>query len=311
MIGHTTSSTSFNALTRPVLAIDHIASLSHDTPQLYSEQDHELSNLSHLAVEPLTETNQLLSRASHAQSSGVFDDEHTVSDVADSVVESSQEAQALNTKAEKHALAQEQDEISQLAARDREVRAHEQAHAAVGGQYAGAPTYSFQRGPDGVRYAVGGEVSIDTSKAATPEETIRKAQVVRQAALAPAEPSPQDRRVAAEASQIQAQAVQELRSQQIEEKKQEQEAKADSNDDTRDEVSGSNAEGRQAGLLLDSSASVDSVDSVSRDKVSDDKTIHTDFTSTRHNIIGSRIYQSIANLAISHRDNYSILDQII
>lgn len=107
-------------------------------------------------------------------------------------------------------LQAEQQEIQQLSARDREVRAHEQAHAAVGGQYAGAPQYQFQRGPDGVRYAVGGEVSIDVSKAATPEETIRKMQVVRRAALAPAEPSPQDRRVAAQASATELEARQDL-----------------------------------------------------------------------------------------------------
>jgi hypothetical protein len=56
----------------------------------------------------------------------------------------------------------EQLETTELARRDREVRAHEQAHAAVGGSYAGAPSYTYSRGPDGQRYAVGGEVSIDT-----------------------------------------------------------------------------------------------------------------------------------------------------
>ena len=58
---------------------------------------------------------------------------------------------------------QEQQQVRELSARDREVRAHEEAHANVGGRYAGSPTYSFQRGPDGKQYAVGGEVSIDVS----------------------------------------------------------------------------------------------------------------------------------------------------
>ena len=93
--------------------------------------------------------------------------------------------------------------INELGTRDREVRAHEQAHASVGGQYAGSPTYSFTRGPDGVSYAVGGEVSIDTSPVPNdPEATLRKAQVIRAAASAPAEPSPQDRRVAAQAASL-------------------------------------------------------------------------------------------------------------
>jgi hypothetical protein len=95
----------------------------------------------------------------------------------------------------------EQQQIRELQARDREVRAHEQAHAAVGGQFAGSPSYEFETGPDGRQYAVGGEVSIDVSEEATPEESLRKFQQVEAAALAPAEPSPQDFRVAAEARQ--------------------------------------------------------------------------------------------------------------
>lgn len=103
-----------------------------------------------------------------------------------------------------------QDQIKVLAARDREVRAHEQAHMAAGGQYAGAATYEFERGPNGVSYAVGGEVPISTSEEATPEATLRKAQIIRRAALAPAEPSPQDRRVAAMASQMESAARAEI-----------------------------------------------------------------------------------------------------
>lgn len=95
----------------------------------------------------------------------------------------------------------ERREVEDLKTRDREVRAHEQAHAAVGGQYAGSPSYDFETGPDGQRYAVGGEVSIDISEESTPEETVEKMQQVRAAALAPAEPSPQDFRVASEANQ--------------------------------------------------------------------------------------------------------------
>jgi hypothetical protein len=98
-------------------------------------------------------------------------------------------------------LLQEQLEIADLVSRDREVRAHEQAHASIGGAHAGAPTYTFKRGPDGKSYAVGGEVSIDTSPVpGDPEATLRKMELVQRAALAPAEPSAQDLRVAAEAA---------------------------------------------------------------------------------------------------------------
>jgi hypothetical protein len=101
--------------------------------------------------------------------------------------------------------------IAELVARDREVRSHEQAHAAAGGQYAGSPTYSFVKGPDGLNYAVGGEVSIDTAPVSgDPEATIRKAQIIRAAASAPAEPSPQDRRVAAQAATLESDARVEL-----------------------------------------------------------------------------------------------------
>lgn len=96
---------------------------------------------------------------------------------------------------------QERVEISELAARDREVRAHEAAHAAVGGQYAGAPSYSFKRGPDGRSYAVAGEVAIDASPIpGDAAATIRKLQTVQRAALAPVDPSAQDQRVAARAA---------------------------------------------------------------------------------------------------------------
>lgn len=102
-------------------------------------------------------------------------------------------------------------EIAELVSRDQEVRAHEQAHAAVGGSYAGAPTYTFTRGPDGKRYAVGGEVSIDAGPIPNnPEATLRKMEIVLRAALAPAEPSVQDLRIAAQAQAQMTQARAEL-----------------------------------------------------------------------------------------------------
>ncbi len=126
----------------------------------------------------------------------------------------------------------EQQEIRKLAARDREVRAHEQAHAAVGGQYAGAPSFSFTRGPDGVRYATGGEVPIDVSRVSgDPEATIRKMQVVRRAALAPADPSAADRSIAARATRAETDARIELAQERAEEsaqRREEQRGGADS-----------------------------------------------------------------------------------
>ncbi|UTW03824.1 hypothetical protein KDX31_01965 [Amphritea atlantica] len=95
---------------------------------------------------------------------------------------------------------EEQQLIRELAARDQEVRQHELGHAAAGGQFAGAPSFEYQRGPDGRLYAVGGEVSIDTSPVANdPEATLEKAEVILRAALAVADPSPQDHAIAARA----------------------------------------------------------------------------------------------------------------
>lgn len=106
---------------------------------------------------------------------------------------------------------EERKQVDVLKARDREVRAHEQAHQAAGGQYAGAASYTFQKGPDGRAYAVGGEVPIDASEIkGDPQATIEKMQQVKAAALAPAEPSGQDRKVAALADAKIAQARAEL-----------------------------------------------------------------------------------------------------
>ena len=121
---------------------------------------------------------------------------------------------------------EEQAEIAKLRKRDQEVRTHEQAHiAAAGGLAKGKATLSLQRGADGKQYAVGGEVNIDTSPVSgNPKATIQKAKHIRAAALAPANPSAQDRAVAASASAMEARARQEIQ-------KEEQEASAPSDED--------------------------------------------------------------------------------
>lgn len=108
--------------------------------------------------------------------------------------------------------AEEQKEVDKLKKIDREVRAHERAHqAAAGGLAKGGVSFSFQQGPDGNQYAVAGEVSIDMSPiSGNPTATIQKMQQVKRAAMAPADPSAQDRAVASKAQQIEAQARREL-----------------------------------------------------------------------------------------------------
>ena len=108
---------------------------------------------------------------------------------------------------------QEQAQIRQLAKTDRKVRAHEQAHLAAAGPYAtGGAHYKTVRGPDGNDYAVSGDVPIDVSGVpGDPEATLRKAKAIQAAANAPADPSSQDRAVAAAAAQLERQALTEIR----------------------------------------------------------------------------------------------------
>jgi hypothetical protein len=110
---------------------------------------------------------------------------------------------------------EEQKMVTQLKARDREVRQHEQAHLAVAGRYAkGGIHFEYQRGPDGRQYAIGGHVTIDTTEIpGDPQATIEKMRTVKRAALAPREPSAADRAAARKADQKTRQAQQEIQSQ--------------------------------------------------------------------------------------------------
>jgi hypothetical protein len=118
--------------------------------------------------------------------------------------QSSAEADSTADPASTELSAKEKRQQEKLQARDREVRAHEAAHqAAAGGLARGGASYRYEIGPDGKRYAVGGEVSIDTSDVPDdPQATLRKADAIRAAALAPAQPSSQDLAVAAQATQM-------------------------------------------------------------------------------------------------------------
>lgn len=94
--------------------------------------------------------------------------------------------------------------LEKLQKRDLEVRRHEQAHInAANGLIKGGPKFEFETGPDGRQYAVEGSVEINTSKVeGDPEATIEKAKKIQTAALAPGNPSSQDRAVAATARRL-------------------------------------------------------------------------------------------------------------
>jgi len=152
------------------------------------------------------------SNVSEEANTRVATDEPTRPRSADETSRSAPQQAAEQNAIDQRRLEEELQTIRELAQRDREVRNHEQAHQAVGGQYAGAMSLTYTTGPDGKRYAVAGEVSIDISPVpGNPEATMDKAERIRRAALAPAEPSAQDRAVAAQATQLQIDAQTELR----------------------------------------------------------------------------------------------------
>ncbi len=174
--------------------------INQPTPSTYEDIQSRRSNTD-IIPEGEQESQDDSNSEQQQNSSGSNEEQASQAQSGQSDAEAKAEKQAEREDAEQKQQAQvEQQQIQELQQRDNEVRAHEQAHAAIGGTYAGSPQYEYETGPNGKKYAVGGEVSIDVSKAATPEETIRKMQTVQAAALAPAEPSAQDRKVAAQAS---------------------------------------------------------------------------------------------------------------
>jgi hypothetical protein len=125
----------------------------------------------------------------------------------------------------------EKRQVEKLKQRDRVVREHERAHATAGGSIAGSPSFTFVTGPDGKQYAVGGEVSIDASPVpGNPKATIRKLEQVKRAALAPSNPSSQDRRVASQADAEILKAKQELSEQRREEQAESTAGRGDASD---------------------------------------------------------------------------------
>jgi SprA family protein len=108
---------------------------------------------------------------------------------------------------------EQQRKVQELKQRDRHVRAHEAAHQAAGGDLTGPASFSYQLGPDGRSYAVGGEVPVQSRSGRTPDETIAIARRVRAAALAPSDPSGADLAAAASASQVELRAMQQKRQQ--------------------------------------------------------------------------------------------------
>lgn len=125
------------------------------------------------------------------------------------IIKSEAEKRESESKKDK-AEDQKDSQVRELENIQREVIAHEAAHKAAAGEFGGAISYTYTEGPDGKRYITGGEVPIKLRQGATPEETLRNMQQVQMAANAPADPSGQDRQVAAKAAAIAAKAQSEI-----------------------------------------------------------------------------------------------------
>jgi len=101
--------------------------------------------------------------------------------------------------------------VEELKKIDKKVHTHEQAHLSAAGSYArGGANYDYVTGPDGKRYANSGHVNLDTGREKTPEATIIKANIIQKAALAPADPSPADKQIAANAAKMAIEAQKEI-----------------------------------------------------------------------------------------------------
>lgn len=185
------------AVTAAVASIPPI----YSKPTIYASNENQLSPSKVSSSSAALAENAVLSKPSG-------------STVEDTDVEDGKDTKAIDKPKTGTIIELSEDElkmVEELKLRDREVRAHEQAHKSVGGQYAGAISFSYQAGPDGKRYAVGGEVPIDVAPiAGDPQATIAKMTVVSAAAAAPAQPSAQDQIVAAQAARLISEAQAEL-----------------------------------------------------------------------------------------------------
>lgn len=98
--------------------------------------------------------------------------------------------------------------LQRLKARDAVVRNHEAAHVMAAGGQAGSPTYTYQTGPDGKRYAIGGSVNISITTTGDPEADAREAKTAQRAAMAAGEASAADVQTASRAAAKASQATQ-------------------------------------------------------------------------------------------------------
>lgn len=287
---------------QPHYSLSNFVQPSSTGPSPVGLASHESKSSSFKPIEQLSGANHTQTKQRFTPSESSNNSEKTPVDDT-----SKQRESALEKNLERRKQEEYREEIVQLAARDREVRAHEQAHVAAGGQYAGGPQYQYDRGPDGVSYAVAGEVSIDISRASTPEQTITKAQTVKRAALAPAEPSSQDLRVAAQATLLESDARQELAGNRLEEASNKENSKEP-------EQSESNSLEKDNKIAAEST-NIASPQVVGSEYKSDETSFKLQSRVINNQLshplsIQSRLISGIANTNISSQNLGSLLDQL-
>ena len=201
---------------------DNLVNIATSSTQNASENQ-QYSHQRHIALQgylSLGKEQEQGAEKSQAQGQGQVQGQETQTKGQESKPSSSQTPKGIDGQ---ELTEEEQQKVKEMKERHEEVRVHENAHKSAGGQYAAAPTYTYETGPDGKRYITDGEVSIDIGEEKDPQATIEKMQVVKRAAMAPAEPSGQDRKVYQEANQKEAAARQELAEDKKEEAKEKQE----------------------------------------------------------------------------------------
>lgn len=199
---------------------DNLVNIATSSTQNASENQ-QYSHQRHIALQGYLSLGQEQAQgAEKSQAQGQVQGQETQTKGQESKPSSSQTPKGIDGQ---ELTEEEQQKVKEMKERDEEVRVHENAHKSAGGQYAAAPTYTYETGPDGKRYITDGEVSIDIGEEKDPQATIEKMQIVKRAAMAPAEPSGQDRKVYQEANQKEAAARQELAEDKKEEAKEKQE----------------------------------------------------------------------------------------
>lgn len=201
---------------------DNLVNIATSSTQNASENQ-QYSHQRHIALQgylSLGQEQEQGAEKSQAQGQGQVQGQETQTKGQESKPSSSQTPKGIDGQ---ELTEEEQQKVKEMKERHEEVRGHENAHKSAGGQYAAAPTYTYETGPDGKRYITDGEVSIDIGEEKDPQATIEKMQIVKRAAMAPAEPSGQDRKVYQDANQKEAAARQELAEDKKEEAKEKQE----------------------------------------------------------------------------------------